>query len=1019
MISDMAAAIVWSGIQVSIFALIIAATVLAIRKWLGGLVRELLTASLALIILVSLLPMLPVLPLPSVSLPDYSLIPNWFAVAESSPDKEPVEVNDFQSSATSSFERESIASPAETIPSESAIASDDGDVSAQWRESVAVLWARLEQTPVAIEAEERATEPAVTALATSQTRFTWLNLLFAMILVSVVIGLIRLVIGVFAISKLKRTSVATTDPLVLREVDRLCDRLAIRKEVEVLTTNALTTPATIGWAKPVILLPENFDSWSESEISSAIAHELAHVSSNDFGMNLVAQLAVALNFYNPLVHYLAKELRVAQELAADALAASTTGGRKNYLLTMAEMALQQESRQSRQLRQLGWLAQPFLPTRKTFLRRIEMLKSDRKLRGMRSVPAIWLARMTILVFAIGCVGLKIPAAESAVTQGESSSKRSLTVAETATEATSEQGVATASVTEQETVGQVAENSGSEEVVTAGVRVSVDSKTESMAFNKLAYVANKTQFFAAIDFENLIIGNQDPAFNMLKKLSSGISKSSGLGKLSIDMEKLIAATVQAYDVESRELSGGLVLHSREMLPEKMPDDPEFLGGKFTYRGQACLEMKDGICLHIVPQSATMLMATNRDNLTTMLDSKHGPTVDGWKDVNPGLFKRPVVVAASELGFEFIRSISGISHELKMFSSLWKDSRCAIAGLNLVDGQLRLEAFGIGNDEAAAKSVAETVTALKVVLKNSVFAEKDPAFVVGDQTEQVHRIIKESINNISVSHYGANRISMTTSACADKKLVAQILETIVSDVAPVGYHVDNLNNLRRIALAMHNYESNNLRFPSGGLIRDRKLGEAPQFSHSWRIAILPYIEENEIYNRYRFDQPWDSPHNSKVTARMPDVFRHPSQPRDTTSASYYVVVGEETMFRPDSRAVTFGNVLDGTSNTIMVVEAKRDVHWAKPEDIQYDPMTLKDQLGGFTPDKFGVAVADGSVRTLSKNLNSQVLSWLFEIADGNVVQFNGAVTERSQRLNRFQDFQPPSSRSRAQRHAPDAG
>ena len=106
----------------------------------------------------------------------------------------------------------------------------------------------------------------------------------------------------------------------------------------------------------------------QAERRAVLAHELAHVCRGDFLAGLVAQLSLALHFYHPLAHWLAARLRLEQELAADAWGAALSGGKTTYLATLAQMALRRDSRA------LTWPARAFLPSRGTFVRRIEMLQ---------------------------------------------------------------------------------------------------------------------------------------------------------------------------------------------------------------------------------------------------------------------------------------------------------------------------------------------------------------------------------------------------------------------------------------------------------------------------------------------------------------------------------------------------------------------------------------------------------------------------------------------------------------------
>ncbi len=78
----------------------------------------------------------------------------------------------------------------------------------------------------------------------------------------------------------------------------------------------------------------------------------------------------------------------------------------------------------------------------------------------------------------------------------------------------------------------------------------------------------------------------------------------------------------------------------------------------------------------------------------------------------------------------------------------------------------------------------------------------------------------------------------------------------------------NNMKQIMLAMHNYHSANNSLPRDITDKNGK----PLLS--WRVAILPYIEQNELYQKFKQDEPWDSPHNKELLKEMPIPFKCPS-------------------------------------------------------------------------------------------------------------------------------------------------
>src|SRR5690606_20270540 len=192
----------------------------------------------------------------------------------------------------------------------------------------------------------------------------WTAWLAGAILLAMALGAIRLLAGWLAVQRcLKRSTHLDPDALT-QTLQILCAELGERRTVALRESNEITSAATIGWRRPVILLPTGWRDWSHNQQRIVLAHELAHVHASDAATWLAAQVGLLLHFYHPLVHWLAHRLRLEQELAADAVAARLTGSPQSYLASLAELAVRQPDRP------LAWPARAFLPTRGTLLRRI-------------------------------------------------------------------------------------------------------------------------------------------------------------------------------------------------------------------------------------------------------------------------------------------------------------------------------------------------------------------------------------------------------------------------------------------------------------------------------------------------------------------------------------------------------------------------------------------------------------------------------------------------------------------------
>src|SRR5262245_38337651 len=188
----------------------------------------------------------------------------------------------------------------------------------------------------------------------------------------------------------------------------------------------------------------------------------------------------------------------------------------------------------------------------------------------------------------------------------------------------------------------------------------------------------------------------------------------------------------------------------------------------------------------------------------------------------------------------------------------------------------------------------------------------------------------------------------------------------------------NNLKQIALAFHNYESAFQFFPPPAIVD--KNGKALL---SWRVAILPFIEEDMLYKEFKLDEPWDSDHNKRLLARMPKLYvpvRHKTADGDGTY--YRVFVNSGALFESKNKT-RIASITDGTSNTIMVIEAGDAVPWTKPDELEYDPAKRIPALGGMFDGDFHFALADGSVRKFRKGKKEEIMHKLITRAGGEIV------------------------------------
>jgi prepilin-type processing-associated H-X9-DG protein len=131
-------------------------------------------------------------------------------------------------------------------------------------------------------------------------------------------------------------------------------------------------------------------------------------------------------------------------------------------------------------------------------------------------------------------------------------------------------------------------------------------------------------------------------------------------------------------------------------------------------------------------------------------------------------------------------------------------------------------------------------------------------------------------------------------------------------------------------------------------------------SWRVLLLPFLEQRALYDQFHFDESWDSPHNKPLCDRMPGVFQCPSGEQRQGLTTYEIVVDPRSMFTGHPTGVSVSSVIDGTSRMLLVAETTSPVPWSKPGNLSLASSKPALGMGSKHPGGFNAAMADGSVR-----------------------------------------------------------
>jgi hypothetical protein len=238
------------------------------------------------------------------------------------------------------------------------------------------------------------------------------------------------------------------------------------------------------------------------------------------------------------------------------------------------------------------------------------------------------------------------------------------------------------------------------------------------------------------------------------------------------------------------------------------------------------------------------------------------------------------------------------------------------------------------------------------------------------------VQESLKATKVEQEGKT-LQASAQLKVDVANLGAVLVPVLQKIRASAARAQSSNNLKQIGLAMHNYADTNQRMPPHATY---DTNGKPLLS--WRVLILPYLAQEDLYKEFHLNEPWDSEHNKKLLAKMPKTYASPQDEKSIKEhlTHYQGFVGKGAFFEGKQGLLFPAEFPDGTSNTFMIVEATKAVPWTKPEDLLYDPAKPLPKLGLPGADGFLAAICDGSVRFCSHKTAEKTLRLVIERNDG---------------------------------------
>ena len=795
--------------------------------------------------------------------------------------------------------------------------------------------------------------------ATARDVWRWPAWIALGLIAAMTLGLTRLALALRAVALLRRRGKPIIDVPLRDEVDLLRAEMGCVKEVEIYETRDLTTPATIGWRRPALLLPVDWNDWRPDERRAALAHELAHVQEGDYLSGLWAQACLSVHLYHPLAHWLVARLRLDQELAADARAARLSGGSRLYLEALARLALRRPGPLEPSTSANLWPARPFLPTRGMFLRRMEMLH-DPNSTPLRTEPLRPLGR-ALTIAALSAAALIVAGLRGPL-QAQQDAPRKLNVKFNVTA----------------------------EII-AGTPDVFD----------LSHAPAET-IIALAGHPSAILYRQEykPVVDLLKPAGNAM-----MGSLNIAADE-----IEGFQV--------LVLNAGKAVPPfstppivvihtTKPQDWNAVAGKFVgnpeiaeFEGQKYTRTKSAPvgAVFCTINDRTIVIGPEPDLKLYLLASKGGPITHKWDKAWSKVVKGQLAAAVDPAPFADLiprnavpgSPLGALVGQFQMFSPLIEKATGYAKGIDLEKG-MAVDLVVTTPDAASAKSVEETLSALLTLGKNAAKGlRQQPAANQGPGEGPLSALMLDLgvplLNSTRVLHPEETVVEIQMNTDKDIASTVKILAPSIMAARVTARQVADMNNMKQIALAMHNFESTYGHLPPAVLTD--KPGKVP---YSWRVAILPFIEQQALYDQYDFSEPWDGPKNKKLLDKIPLIYQHPLEQGKSFNTSYYVPTGDVTIFPPGDPGMGIGKVSDGLSNTIMTIEAKLNVPWTKPEDFPVNidlknPNQPAPAIPTYTLNLIRVGLGDGSVRTLPTTIHSQMLRAMFTRAAGEIINWN---------------------------------
>lgn len=477
------------------------------------------------------------------------------------------------------------------------------------------------------------------------------------------------------------------------------------------------------------------------------------------------------------------------------------------------------------------------------------------------------------------------------------------------------------------------------------------------------------------------------------LDAWCRENTGISAEAIDTIKVVVAMGPAGP-----MAAAVARLNQEFDPSKLNPDLVNTDDPIIFDGHACFPMNTPVPMVLHQLDKTTIVVANANYLNVILGAGEEDRVLGalaeLADRVPQTGQISFLVAMEPIRPMVTRFLQSVASEIPpVVNDLAQITRLlnAIAiDIDLTNDKSVQSLTMMAADDAAAKE-------LEVIYQRSMATGRDMALRVAmadmEDDDPVTIASKHYMNRMAddfVRHITPKRSGhrLTVSGKLTEYMPSMsghlvgFLASSFQAKRSAARRAVPMNHGREIVLALHNHHDAYQFLPSNILSKDGK----PLLS--WRVAILPFVDEYDLHERFHLDEPWNSEHNIKLVDQMPRVYRQPHRDLPVGKTVYQRPSGTQLIMHR-GRKVRFGDITDGMSNTIIMAEVmpNQAVDWSRPSDLEVHLNEPKAGLCDDSREKMLIIMADGSGFHLPSNIPANTLKRLLTHASGETVDTSG--------------------------------